>query len=64
MKKPIARRYQDVSKTLVSTRIPKDVQEFLEEIIHEFGLGHRGEQFAHWAAVKASFILEYNDLLY
>jgi len=64
MKKSLARRHQQVPSTAGSATFPKDVTEFLHEIIHQFSLGHRDEQFALWAAVKASFILEYNDLLY
>jgi len=44
--------------------LPKDVQTFLEEIIHEYMSGHRDAQFAEWAVTKAMFILEYRRLLY
>ena len=45
-------------------KLPHDVQAFLQEIIQKFMRGERDEAFAEWAAVSASFLLEFRDQLY
>ena len=42
--------------------LPKDIRQFLEQIIARHSSGHRDAQFALWAATKASFLLEYREL--
>jgi hypothetical protein len=44
--------------------LPPDVLAFLQTIILKFTHGERDEAFAEWAAVSASFLLEYRDQLY
>lgn len=46
------------------SKLPEDVVAFLQELIRKFARGERDEAFAEWAAVTASFLLEFRDQLY
>jgi hypothetical protein len=46
------------------SRQSEDVVAFLPELIRKFARGERDEAFAEWAAVSASFLLEFRDQLY
>jgi hypothetical protein len=46
------------------SKLPPDVHDFLHEIIRKFMRGERDKAFAEWAAVSASFLLEFRDQLY
>jgi hypothetical protein len=51
-----------MSKT-AAVSLPKDVQTFLKKIIDFYLLGSRDEQFATWAATRATLMLEYYDAI-
>ena len=41
-----------------------DLQAFLKELIRKYTRGERDEYFAEWAAVTASFLLEFRGQLF
>lgn len=43
--------------------IPPQARTFLNALIDKFNRGERDQSFAEWAAMMASFLLEFWDLL-
>ncbi len=51
-----------MSKTTTKL-LPEDVETFLKRIVDLYLMGSRQEEFATWAATRATLMLEYYDVI-